>query len=292
MRILNQFSILLILSLSLIACNPMELTALKEIPGVTDYVLSGDMRLTQEQYNFAKYGSVQAQDEPSFGAQSAKYQGIRQWPNGVVAVKFGSNISSAKKTQFMDNCDDWATTALLTCKYRGTEARYLYVVDEGADSGCWSFVGAPSIYGGYTKLNLSNADNCWTDSVILHEIGHALGLMHEHQRPDRDTYISVYTNNVEVGKVHNFEKFNFMSTHTGYDFFSIMHYGRRDFSKNGRLTIDFKAPYRYLRGTHDRATPVLTNSDRATVEIMYGARSSGSNDAPPAPPPPGGGFIL
>ncbi len=31
--------------------------------------------------------------------------------------------------------------------------------------------------------------NCFQWSVIIHEVGHRLGLYHEHQRPDRDNYL-------------------------------------------------------------------------------------------------------
>ena len=31
---------------------------------------------------------------------------------------------------------------------------------------------------------------------LSHQIGHALGLKHEHQRPDRDRFIDVHTENV------------------------------------------------------------------------------------------------
>lgn len=42
--------------------------------------------------------------------------------------------------------------------------------------------------------------------TVIHEIGHAIGLLHEHQRYDRDNYIVVNSNNIKSDKMHNFTK--------------------------------------------------------------------------------------
>ena len=42
-------------------------------------------------------------------------------------------------------------------------------------------------------------------NVIQHEIMHAIGFYHEHNRPDRDNYITVVEANVLVGKENNFD---------------------------------------------------------------------------------------
>ena len=42
-------------------------------------------------------------------------------------------------------------------------------------------------------------------NVIQHEIMHAIGFYHEHNRPDRDNYITVVEANVQEGKENNFD---------------------------------------------------------------------------------------
>jgi Astacin (Peptidase family M12A). len=55
------------------------------------------------------------------------------------------------------------------------------------------------------KQDLSFAD--WaTVGTVMHEIGHALGMFHEHSRKDRDSYIIVDYNNIRSDAKHNFDK--------------------------------------------------------------------------------------
>lgn len=65
--------------------------------------------------------------------------------------------------------------------------------------------------------------------LYLHEIGHALGLVHEHQLPNRDSYIDILWDNVKPEWKQWFDKYSsneFSSTaDVPYDLSSVMHYG-------------------------------------------------------------------
>ena len=116
-------------------------------------------------------------------------------------------------------------------------AIYLQSNGRRSGNGCWSDIGmSSSFFGGNQKLNLQapGCDNCGT---ATHELLHAMGMAHEQSRPDRDDYINIMWNNIKSGMDGQFTKNSKADTHRPYDIMSIMHYGSRSFSKNGRDTI-------------------------------------------------------
>ena len=63
--------------------------------------------------------------------------------------------------------------------------------------------------------------------IIVHEVAHALGIIHEHQRADRDASVSVMPNNIMRGYESYFASFksNVVDTmQLQYDYASVMHY--------------------------------------------------------------------
>lgn len=93
--------------------------------------------------------------------------------------------------------------------------------------------------GGAQELSL-NTFKCFTKGVIMHELLHALGFIHMHNRPDRDKYVKILWKNIEPRFVREFDKVNpsmYNYYGTAYDYHSIMHYGPKAATRNGQLTL-------------------------------------------------------
>lgn len=111
------------------------------------------------------------------------------------------------------------------------------------------------------------APGCSTPTVI-HEIGHAIGLWHEHTRADRDNYVRINWSNILSEKEHNFQTYNARGEDGfqlgSFDFSSVMMYGFNDFSKNGLPTIE-----RIDNGNGPWPNGYLSAEDINTVNYMY-----------------------
>jgi hypothetical protein len=67
--------------------------------------------------------------------------------------------------------------------------------------------------------------------VLIHEIGHAVGVFHEHQRDDRHFHVTVLAENAVAAMRHNFDKEGDRGDDIGaYDFASVMHYSEQTFA--------------------------------------------------------------
>ena len=61
---------------------------------------------------------------------------------------------------------------------------------------CCSFVGKR----GNGPQAISIGKNCDKFGIVVHELGHAVGFWHEHTRPDRDDWVTIFRENIMVGK--------------------------------------------------------------------------------------------
>ena len=170
---------------------------------------------------------------------------------------------------------------------------YDYVlITADAKKGNFSNIGK---VGGEQVLNLE-PDSCTSFEVIKHELLHALGMMHTHERWDRDEFVKIIFENIMDGEEDSFEVItNFKSVYDKYfckfydesecdkkwnkfpllyDYQSIMHYNNDTFSKNELPTIVSKnEKVRRVGGK------VLSPSDIAfLVELYQTNKESDDND--------------
>lgn len=185
----------------------------------------------------------------------------RLWPGGRVPYTYDEKMTADKKAVFESACREWEKYANLRFSPRSGQANYLIVTSTKDLSN--SPIG---MIGGGQALNLADGAN---KIDAMHEIAHALGVIHEQSRPDRDTYITVNLDNVADGKASNFEKIAGAFSLGFYDFNSMMHAGRLAFSKNGKDTITAKADYTQFQNTMGQRSYV-SEGDKSGMALLYG----------------------
>jgi len=121
----------------------------------------------------------------------------------------------------------------------------------------------------FTSVRIRTRANCMERGRVVHEILHALGAGHEHNREDRDVFINLNMNNVLPRDRHNFEKnVNFITHETPYDVFSIMHYGRYAGAKDEKIpVITFKIHLEQEQDASNKAN--MTPTDIVELSRQY-----------------------
>ncbi len=189
------------------------------------------------------------------------------WNDSIIPYQISSSISSQTTiSRIRTAIAHWQDkTQLEFVELTATNAaRYPDYIEFIPSSGCSSYVGRQ---GG--KQNIWVGSYC-TSGNIIHEIGHAAGLFHEHIRSDRDSYVTINWENIKEGKSHNFNNQSSGINLGLYDYGSIMHYGAYSFSKNGQPTITVKNT-----GTIGQRS-ALSTGDIAAVNAHYGYSLEGS----------------
>lgn len=197
----------------------------------------------------------------------AASRGTHLWAGGIVPYEIDSELPDLSVEAIKSAISHWSLASSIKLIERSSLGADLpddYISFQNGP-GCASWVGRQ---GGEQAIWVS--EHCTTGSV-MHEIGHALGLLHEHTRADRDQYIVVNHDNIEVGREFNFEKSDTKTNALGaYDYGSIMHYGEHYFSANGHATL---IPIAAAPGTVVGQRVTLSNGDLAAIEQLYGSRT-------------------
>jgi hypothetical protein len=157
------------------------------------------------------------------------------WPlvNGVHIIPYVTTGTSANLTSALTYFNQ-QFSGFIQFQPRNGQANYVNITVEGGGNEGFSNVG---MVGG--EQSMTCGEGCGL-ATWVHEMGHTVGLLHEHQRPDRGSYITLNLANADLPNVPgNFTLPTFNYQELGlYDLASIMEYGAFDFSKAGLPVIE------------------------------------------------------
>jgi hypothetical protein len=194
---------------------------------------------------------------------------FNRWPNAVVPYEINDidfPPGSPLRAEIETAIGTWNHRSCARLIPHAGETDFAEFV--AASDSCQSEVGRT---GSRQRIGCALANQTFDAGSIMHEIGHCFGLLHEHQRPDRDQFVEIIFPNIVTGKLDQFEIIASGQMFGPYNCDSIMHYSETGFGivVNGvqQQTIKIKDTVACASiGQHDH----LSRGDVATVHAMYG----------------------
>ena len=249
-------------------------------PGVNELIRIDDMLLWPDQYALAA--------TPPVSRRQATFLvlGQRQffWEWGVIPYELAPNFSEAERRRILAVMDGWTRTAPLRFVPRTTQSGFLAVTRDELSgpeaSPCFASLGHR--LGTMSRLNLGT-NGCQFDSVVYHEMGHALGYYHEHQRADRDNYITIDLGNVNPNARHAFNTVSW-PTFGPYDFGSIMHYSAKAFALDVSRPTIIPKPEHAAHGARMGLAQAPSDNDHNMMAALYFSQMRDSEFRVPTEP--------
>ncbi len=146
--------------------------------------IEGDMRFSRaetETVFLAKSADVSSNVDLNSG----------RWANGIIPYIIDATVNAERQEWIEQAIYHWNTYTNL--KFIPALSSHIVKVKFQAPIdvlGCWSSVGR-MISAGEQAINLTG---CWDYESVAHEMGHAIGLQHEHSRFDRDSHVTISGN--------------------------------------------------------------------------------------------------
>ncbi|MEM7156531.1 MAG: M12 family metallopeptidase [Myxococcota bacterium] len=235
-----------------------------------DVVMEGDMILGTED----EFDALHRADGLTFRGVG---RDNRLW-SMPVKYSFANSITGAMETAIEDALDRLVDESDAQISFQecsglcaGSHIKFRFESGDGCSSNVgrvrWPGINKVNLEEACDGVNGTAAGQNREESVIMHEVMHALGVYHEHSRCDRDTFVTINWGNIEDDRDHNFERHCSNATDYGvYDYASVMHYPDTAFSTGGFTITAPNAADQALMGTRNG----LSQGDRSVLIGLYG----------------------
>nr|QBH70096.1 CreM12-ShK3 [Colubraria reticulata] len=191
--------------------------------GRLDRIDGMDMVLTESQYTrlYGGSGGVVKREASTIAIP---------WPDAVIPYTIKDGDFSAKERKWLRrSMKNWEAVSCVQFRPSTPNDSHKILIRVGNE--CLAHVGMLDKDGQEVTLHHS----CFWKGTIDHELGHTIGLIHEHQRPQRDGYIRVNyyaVGSTSIGSLTKYAKGSDNKHGLEYDYNSIMHYGKTAFSED------------------------------------------------------------
>lgn len=230
-------------------------------PITTSVVKSGDMAITQGDIALGRYDEVIGKTSKDNAVSSPN----QRWPKGIVPYVIDPSLSALAPlikqaathiSQKTGNCIRFVP--------RTQEQNYVKIMK---GQGCYSYVGPT----GSGAQQLSLGAGCEYLGTAVHQMVHAVGFLHEQNRPDRDQFLTIDHDNILPGQENSFDVTQGSVVNTPFDYDSIMLYGESAFSKSAsRKTMVDKTGKHKLVEPYEKTG--MSPTDVFKVKQFYGCK--------------------
>ncbi len=182
-----------------------------------------------------------------------------RWPNRTIYYTIASNMGSININKINTAVNEYNSKTNTRWVQRTNQSNYVeFIFGSSNGSDGWAHIG---YQGGKQTISL---DQYISVGSVIHEMGHTVGLYHEHCRQDRDQYVSIQWGNIQDGQAYNFNKYTSGTDIGPFNINSVMMYWPTSYSKNGLPTIKRADGSNF---TYNRTG--FTTGDINTINAMY-----------------------
>ncbi|GBM40203.1 Astacin-like metalloprotease toxin 1 [Araneus ventricosus] len=185
----------------------------------------------------------------------------QRWPGAEIPYVIDKYFTSTATEALKAGMEHISSKTCIKFVPRTNERDYIKVF---FGSGCYAHWGR---IGGEQSVSLGLG--CHDIGTVVHELLHAVGFEHEHNRSDRDDYLTIHWENIDVGFEDSFEP---LMPHeerllTDFDFDSVMLYGSLAFSKDPDLKTMEALDGRFMPEVYHKTG--LSEDDIKRVNMLY-----------------------